>query len=144
MSAEHEHSDAERNRAEGAPAPLPVRRRRRLAVSVSEAWSVTWGSTLGDLVAERVKSPRSLYGVLSYIAAWGAFYDVMGRGPVSNRELAQTVGKGPRTVDVWRNRYDEAFPDFGTPELLWLRIRPEVGPVDDLDVAPYRLGGVHV
>lgn len=130
------HTDTD----DGAPATQRGRGRR---VRRPSATQLTWpmSQTLGDLVHERVEGTIDLYLVLSYVALWGSFSEMTGRPPSSNRELALTWNRKPRTVDRWRDRFENAFPELESPAPLWATAREQVRSKDP-DVITHQLGAV--
>ncbi len=99
---------------------------------------------LGDLVLERCDDEfKRAWLVLSYIGAWGLFYENNGRGPNTDREFSAGVNVPLGTSHRWRTAFEQTFPAFDTPEVLWHEVKTGVSS-QSVEVAGLQVGAARV
>lgn len=129
---------------EGAPATAGAQLRLGLREGIADGWAFGSNATLAELVGSRT-SGLGLFYVLLYIALWGRYLDTFGEPPPSNNQLAKSMKMAAKTIDRYRHRFDEAFPELDDPGVLYdaVRFKLEGDTVagDSPDVAAFKLGG---
>lgn len=132
---------AEQKPRAGGPEAQPGRQLRLgLRDGLADGWAIANDETLADLVRTRA-SGLQMFHVLVYIAMWGRYRDSTGVPPPSNRQLAAALKANPRTVDRYRQRFEDAFPELEDPGPLYDAARGAVGADDDPELAAVKLGG---
>jgi hypothetical protein len=134
------HTTAQAKTAREAPAS------RQLALAfrdgLVDGWAIGRDETLADLVGSRT-SGLGLFYVLLYITFWGRYRDRTGEAPPSNLALSTAMRVPNKTVDRYRRRFVEAFPELEDPGVLYDLVRPKVDDIaeDSPDVVAFKLGG---
>jgi hypothetical protein len=113
-----------------------------LREGISDGWAVGSNATLADLVGSRT-SGLGLFYVLMYVGLWGRYLEAHGEPPPSNRQLALAFKLAPRTVDRYRDRFDDAFPELDDPAKLLEAVHLEVTG-DSPEVWAFKLGGAEL
>lgn len=113
-----------------------------LREGIRDGWAVGGNGTLVDLVAERT-SGLGVYYVLLYIAIWGRYTDLAGEPPPSNLALSTAMKMPNKTLDRYRIRFAEAFPELEDPSELYAAVREklEVSGVESVEVMSMKLAG---
>jgi hypothetical protein len=118
-----------------------------LREGISDGWAVGSNATLADLVGART-SGLGLFYVLMYVGLWGRYLDEHGEPPPSNRQLARAFKLAPRTVDRYRDRFDDAFPELDDPAQLYDAVRFKLAhdtvTGESPEVWAFKLGGAEL
>lgn len=112
------------------------------AAGARDGWKVQ--GVLGDLVLDRCgREIGRAMKVLSYVAAWGLFYEANGRGPNTVREFSAAVKVPRNTANRWDHAFRETFPDLESPALLWAQVKAGVRS-DSVEVVALEVGASQV
>jgi hypothetical protein len=104
-----------------------------LADGLRDGWAVS-GMTLAEVVEERTDGVLGMVNLLTYIALWGRFVELVGREPVSRLELSTSMRVPNKTLWRWAELFADSFPELESPAPLWELVRGKLS--DDLNRSP--------
>jgi hypothetical protein len=111
----------------------------KATAGMKAARQVVDNDTLAAMVHARGVSPVRAITAFSWIAAWGATYDALGREPRNVEEVCAVLKLNRRTAFNWQAKFREIFPEYQSPATLWQLVHDQVHSTDPV-VASLELG----
>lgn len=107
----------------------------KATAGLKAARTVVDNDTLAEMVHARGVSPVRAITAFSWIAAWGATYDALGREPRNVEEVCVVLKLSRRTAFNWQSKFREIFPEYQTPATLWQIVHDQVHGSDPVVVS---------